>query len=68
MGNPKNAKKGKEVPQFSEICEPCKVFLDSNEEIPLILQAKLIKYRLLDIKTRDIKRREAEKKVNFLFC
>lgn len=62
LGNPKS-KKSKEVPAFSEVCEPCKQFLDSGEEIPLPLLAKLIKYRLLAIKSIDMKRIEALKKV-----
>ena len=62
MGNPKN-KKPKESPQFAEICEPCKEYLDKDEEIPLPLLAKLVKFRLLDIKVKDQRRRETEKKV-----
>lgn len=63
LGNTKAPKKAKEIPQYSEICEPCKTYLDNNEEIPLPLLARLLKYRLLHIKTTDIKRRETEKKV-----
>ena len=64
LGNPKN-KKAKEVPQFSDICEPCKTYLDNEEEIPLPLLARLVKFRLLDIKNKDLKRREAEKKASY---
>lgn len=63
LGNPKS-KKAKEIPQFYEVCEPCKMHLDNNEEIPLPLLAKLLKFRLLDIKQKDLKRRESEKKVS----
>ena len=64
LGNPKGGKKGKDAPPlYSEICEPCFIYLMNNEEIPVVMQAKLIKYRLLDIKNRDQKRRESEKKV-----
>ena len=62
LGNPKN-KKSKESPQFAEICEPCKAYLDNEEDIPLPLLARLVKFRLLDIKAKDLKRRETEKKV-----
>ncbi|KAK3098986.1 hypothetical protein FSP39_024961, partial [Pinctada imbricata] len=61
LGNPKG-KKPKEVPNHYEVCEPCKVHLDNNEEIPLPLLARLLKFKLLSIKTNDQKRREAEKK------
>ncbi|XP_067675915.1 sperm-associated antigen 17-like [Haliotis asinina] len=61
LGNPK-AKKGKEVPAYYEVCEPCKLYLDNGEDIPLPLLARLIKFKLLAIKTTDLKRREAEKK------
>ena len=62
LGNPKN-KKPKEIPMFHEVCEPCKVYLDNGEDIPLPLLARLLKYKLLDVKQNDIKRTEAEKKV-----
>lgn len=62
LGNPKS-KKGKEVPAYYEVCEPCKLYLDNGEDIPLTLLARLIKFKLLAIKTTDLKRREAEKKV-----
>ncbi|XP_046333573.2 sperm-associated antigen 17-like isoform X4 [Haliotis rufescens] len=61
LGNPKS-KKGKEVPAYYEVCEPCKLYLDNGEDIPLTLLARLIKFKLLAIKTTDLKRREAEKK------
>ncbi len=48
------------------MCEPCKLYLDNDEDIPLPLLSKLIKYKLLDVKQTDIKRREAEKKVGIL--
>ncbi|KAL5011118.1 hypothetical protein ScPMuIL_013423 [Solemya velum] len=61
LGNPKG-KRPKEVLPHFEVCEPCKVHLDNKEDIPLPLLARLIKYRLLAIKTKDLKRREVEKK------
>ena len=66
LGNPKN-KKAKEAPQFYEICEPCKVHLDNDEYIPLPLLARLVKFKLIDIKAKDLKRRESEKKVIVVF-
>ncbi|XP_063954686.1 sperm-associated antigen 17-like isoform X2 [Lytechinus pictus] len=62
LGNTK-IKKGKDVPQFFEICETVKSeYLDKNEEIPMGLMAKLLKWKLLAIKEKDLKRREDEKK------
>ncbi|XP_021376816.1 sperm-associated antigen 17-like isoform X5 [Mizuhopecten yessoensis] len=61
LGNPKG-KKPKDVPLHYEVTEPCKIHLDNNEDIPFPLLARLIKYRLLAIKSADIKRRETEKK------
>ena len=52
------------MPANYEVCEPCKAHLDAGEEVPLPLLAKLIKYRLMAIKTADIKRREVERKVS----
>ncbi|XP_033741247.1 sperm-associated antigen 17-like isoform X1 [Pecten maximus] len=63
LGNPKG-KKPKDVPQHYEVTEPCKIHLDNNEDIPFPLLARLIKYKLLAIKTADIKRRETEKKAS----
>ena len=65
LGNPKS-KKVKEIPANYEVCEPCKNYLDNNEDIPLVLLAKLIKFRLLDVKQKDIQRRDAEKKVGIV--
>ena len=61
LGNPKG-KKPKEVPQHYEVTESIKVLLDNNEEIPLPLLAKLLKFKLLWIKSNDQKRREQERK------
>ncbi|XP_041352537.1 sperm-associated antigen 17-like isoform X2 [Gigantopelta aegis] len=61
LGNPKN-KKTKDVPAHYEVCEACKLYLDINEEIPLPLLARLIKFKLLTVKAADLKRRETEKK------
>ncbi|XP_078001373.1 sperm-associated antigen 17-like isoform X2 [Glandiceps talaboti] len=61
LGNPK-AKRPKDIPQFFEICEVVKKHLDEEGVVPLPLLAKLLKWKLLDIKTRDLKRRDDEKK------
>eukprot|EP00057_Strongylocentrotus_purpuratus_P035557 XP_799985.4 PREDICTED: sperm-associated antigen 17 [Strongylocentrotus purpuratus] len=62
LGNSKT-KKGKDAPQFFEICETVKSeYLDKGEEIPQGLMAKLLKWKLLAIKEKDLKRREEEKK------
>ncbi|CAH1225250.1 SPAG17 [Branchiostoma lanceolatum] len=61
LGNPK-AKKGKETPQFYEICESVKPMLDEGQDVPILVLAKLLKFKLLDIKANDLKRRETEKK------
>ncbi|XP_076077508.1 sperm-associated antigen 17-like isoform X7 [Mytilus galloprovincialis] len=61
LGNPKG-KKPKEVPQHYEVTESIKTILDNNEEIPLPLLAKLLKFKLLWIKSNDLKRREQERK------
>ncbi|CAD5117288.1 DgyrCDS6074 [Dimorphilus gyrociliatus] len=55
-------KKGKDAPQFVEVYEYCKEYLDNNEEVPLQVQAKLIKAKLLAIKKEDHARREVERK------
>jgi len=63
LGNPKG-KKAKETPQHYEVCEPCKEYLDKGEDIPIPLLAKLVKFKLLDAKQKDLRRRENEKKVH----
>lgn len=63
FGNPKGIKKGVTPPLYYEICEAVKSMLDAKEEIPLPLLAKLIKWKLLDIKAVDKKKRDMEKKV-----
>lgn len=63
LGNPKNKGKVKEVPAHADICEPCRNYLENGEDIPLTLLAKLIKFKLLDIKAKDVRRRDSEKKV-----
>ncbi|CAG2231565.1 unnamed protein product [Mytilus edulis] len=65
LGNPKG-KKPKEVPQHYEVTESIKTILDNNEEIPLPLLAKLLKFKLLWIKSNDLKRREQERKAEIL--
>ena len=59
----KGAKGDAPVPAHAEVCEPCLAHIQNNEEIPPHLLAKLIKFKLLDIKTRDRHRRDVEKKV-----
>ncbi|XP_022082066.1 sperm-associated antigen 17-like isoform X2 [Acanthaster planci] len=61
LGNAKT-KKPKDVPAFSEICEAVKPHLDNNEDVPMPLLAKLLKWKLLAIKQKDMKRREDERK------
>uniref|UniRef100_A0A672YSF3 Uncharacterized protein n=1 Tax=Sphaeramia orbicularis TaxID=375764 RepID=A0A672YSF3_9TELE len=43
------------------IQEPAKMLLDAGEQIPCDLMAKIVKFLLLQIKTNDQQRREAEK-------
>lgn len=40
-----------------------KPFIDQDEDIPPSLLAKLLKFKLLHLKTKDFERREDEKKV-----
>ncbi|XP_030017766.1 sperm-associated antigen 17 [Sphaeramia orbicularis] len=60
LGNPK-AKKTDDTPVFFEVTEPAKMLLDAGEQIPCDLMAKIVKFLLLQIKTNDQQRREAEK-------
>ena len=54
-------------PQFHEVCEQVKPLVDQGEPIPPSLMAKLLKFKLLHVKQKDLERREEEKKVhNFL--
>ena len=57
LGNPKN-KKPPKVPQFSEITETIFGLQNANQEIPLPLWAKLIKFGLLNIKDEEMRKRE----------
>ncbi|XP_054862915.1 sperm-associated antigen 17 [Amphiprion ocellaris] len=59
VGNPK-AKKTDGTPMYYEVTEPAKVLLDAGEEIPCDLMAKILKFQLLQIKSNDQQRREAE--------
>lgn len=59
-GKGKNAVK---LPEHAEICEQVKPFIDQGEEIPSNLLAKLLKFKLLQIKTKDIERRNEIEKV-----
>ena len=59
-GGAKQAKsKDKDAPQFGEVREECKLYVDADLDIPLPLMARLIKFRLLIIKDTDIKNRKA---------
>ena len=51
------------LPEFVEICEQVKPFIDQGEDIPSSLLAKLLKFKLLLLKTKDIERLEEAKKV-----
>ena len=66
LGNPKG-KKPKEIPLHSEICEPVKAYLDVGEDVPLPLLARLLKFKLLDTKLKDVRRRDSERKVSLSF-
>ena len=59
----KGAKGDGHTPAHTEVCEPCLAHIQNNEDIPPHLLAKLIKFKLLDIKARDKARRDLEKKV-----
>ncbi|XP_040195424.1 sperm-associated antigen 17 [Rana temporaria] len=61
LGNPK-IKKSKDAPLYYEVTEAAKTLLDSGENLPLPLIAKLLKFQFLTIKQRDLQRREAEQK------
>ena len=54
---------GVKTPQFVEICDHIKNIMDQGETVSPQLLAKLIKFKLLMIKSKDIDRREEEKKV-----
>lgn len=43
-----------------QVKEMAKMLLDAGEEIPCNLMAKLLKFQLLQVKTSDQQRREAE--------
>ncbi|KAH9508943.1 Sperm-associated antigen 17 [Bulinus truncatus] len=62
LGNPRGVKKekGKEVLPNNDVFDSCKAYLETNEPLPTELLAKLIKWKLMAIKTNDLKRREAE--------
>lgn len=56
------------LPEFVEICEQVKPFIDQGEDIPPSLLAKLLKFKLLLLKTNDIERLEEAKKVISVSC
>ncbi|KAM4873141.1 sperm-associated antigen 17 isoform 2-T2 [Thomomys bottae] len=65
-----SSKKGKRksvgaagLPLFYEVLVAAKTIRDNGEKLTLPLIGKLLKYQILQIKTRDQQRRESEKKV-----
>lgn len=50
-------------PPFVEIVDSIKSLVEQGEDIPPVLLAKLIKFKMLMIKQKDLDRREEEKKV-----
>ncbi|XP_037391508.1 sperm-associated antigen 17 isoform X1 [Pygocentrus nattereri] len=62
LGNPKT-RKIKEPPMFFEVTEMAKAVLDAGEELSEDLMAKLVKFQLLTIKSSDLQRRAALKRV-----
>lgn len=61
-GKSKGAGSGK-PPPFFEVCEQIKPLVDHGEPVPPLLMAKLLKFKLLHIKQKDLERREEERKV-----
>lgn len=61
IGNPKT-RKIKDLPLYFEITEVIKGLMDAGEDIPIHLWGKLIKFSVLNIKDKDVKRRETESK------
>ncbi|XP_068698646.1 sperm-associated antigen 17-like [Montipora foliosa] len=49
-------------PQFFEVCEQVKPLVDHGEPVPPSLMAKLLKFKLLHVKQKDLERREEEKR------
>ena len=50
-------------PPFIEIVDSIKSLVEQGEDIPPNLLAKLLKFKMLMIKQKDLERREDEKKV-----
>ena len=58
QGNPK--------PLYGEICEQVKILSDQGNNIPITTLAKLIKFKLISLKTKEKERNENEKKVSLI--
>lgn len=54
-------------PLYGEICEQVKTLSDQGEAIPITTLAKLVKFKLISIKTKDKERRENERKVFYIY-
>ncbi|RVE60620.1 hypothetical protein OJAV_G00182680 [Oryzias javanicus] len=59
LGNPKG-KKADDVSVFNEVLQSARVWLDAGEDIPFDFMAKILKLQLLQVKSSDQQRREAE--------
>ncbi|XP_024143545.1 sperm-associated antigen 17 isoform X2 [Oryzias melastigma] len=59
LGNLKG-KKVDDVSLFNEVLQSARVWLDAGEDIPFDLMAKILKLQLLQVKSSDQQRREAE--------
>ena len=66
MASQKNGKNkgvaGKSLP-YSEVCDQVKNVLDQEEPLNSLLLAKLVKFKLLSIKSKDLDRRQEERRV-----
>ena len=58
--------KAAKPPPFIEIVDSIKSLVEQGEDIPPNLLAKLLKFKMLMIKQKDLDRREDEKKVCYV--